>query len=58
MHIFDFYTSKATIYELKVVLLQLWRVNVKTIGGFTNILLADLSHINFRHNNITVRYCD
>jgi hypothetical protein len=29
------------------------KVNVKTIGGFINIPLADLSHINLRHNNIT-----
>jgi hypothetical protein len=40
MDIFDVYTSKAR-YELKVVLLHLWRGNVKTIGGFINIPLAD-----------------
>ncbi len=40
MCIFDLHTSKAR-YELKVVLLHLWRVNVKTIHGFINILLAD-----------------
>jgi hypothetical protein len=40
MLIFDLHTSKAR-YELKVVLLHLWRVNVKTIGGFINIPLAD-----------------
>ncbi len=34
--------------------LHLWRVNVKTIGGFINIPLADLSQINLRHNNITI----
>ncbi len=40
---------------MKVVLLHLWRVNVKkTIGGFINIPLADSSHINLRHKNITV----
>jgi hypothetical protein len=32
--IFDLHTSKARYYELKVVLLHLRRVNVKTIGGF------------------------
>ena len=53
MRIFDLHTSKAR-YELKVVLLHHWRVNVKTIGGFINIPLADLSHINLRHNNITI----
>jgi hypothetical protein len=53
MRIFDLHTSKARS-ELKVVLLHLWRVNVKTIGRFTNIPLADLSHLNLRHNNITI----
>jgi hypothetical protein len=38
--------------ELKVVLLHLRRVNVKTIPGFINIPLADLSWINLCHNNI------
>jgi hypothetical protein len=52
MRIFDLYTSRAR-YELKVVLLHLWHVNVKTIGVFINITLADLSHNNLRHNNIT-----
>ncbi len=45
-------TSKAW-YELKVVL-HLWRVNLKTIRGFINIPLADLSHINLRHYDITI----
>jgi hypothetical protein len=49
---FDLHTSKAR-YELKVVLLHLWRVNVKTIPGFINIPLANLSWENLRHNNIT-----
>jgi hypothetical protein len=40
MCIFDLHTSKAR-YELKVGRLHLWRVNVKTIRGFINILLAD-----------------
>jgi hypothetical protein len=41
MRIFKLHTSKAR-YELKVVLLYLWRVNVKTtIGGFINIPLTD-----------------
>ncbi len=43
MRKFDLHTSKAR-YELKVVLLHLWRVNVKMISGFINIPLADLSH--------------
>ncbi len=55
MRIFDLHTSKARS-ELKVVLLHLWRVNVKTIGGFINITLADLLHINLRHNNITILF--
>jgi hypothetical protein len=53
MRILDLHTSKAR-YELKVKLLHLWRVNVRTTGGFINIPLADLSHINLRHNNITI----
>jgi hypothetical protein len=53
MRKFDLHTSKAR-YELKVVLLHHWRVKVKTIGGFINIPLADLSHINLRLNNITI----
>jgi hypothetical protein len=45
MHIFDLNVSKAR-YERKMVpvLLHLWRVNVKTIGGFIDIPLADLLH--------------
>jgi hypothetical protein len=55
MRIFDLHTSKAR-YELKVVpvLPHILRVNVKTIGGFINIPLADLSLKNLRHNNITI----
>ncbi len=37
---FDLHTSKAR-FELKAVLLHLWRVNVKTTCRFNNILLAD-----------------
>ncbi len=40
MRIFDLHTSKAR-YQLKVVLLHLWRVNVKMIGEFINIPFAD-----------------
>jgi hypothetical protein len=40
MRIFDLHTSKAR-YDLKVVLLHLWRVSFKTIGGFINMPLAD-----------------
>jgi hypothetical protein len=40
MLIFDLHTSKAR-YELKVILLHLWCINVKAIGGFINIPLAD-----------------
>jgi hypothetical protein len=36
-----------------MVLLHIWRVNVKTIPGFINIPLADLSSINQRHNKVT-----
>ncbi len=32
-YVFDFHTSKVSI-ELKVVLLHLWRVKVKTTRGF------------------------
>jgi hypothetical protein len=53
MGIYDLHSSIAR-YELKVVLLHLWRVNVTTIDGFINIPLADLSHIYLRHNNITM----
>ncbi len=38
--VFDAHTSKAS-KELKVVLLHLWRVNVKTTGGCIYILLED-----------------
>jgi hypothetical protein len=55
MGIFDLHINKAR-YVLKVALVHLWRVNVKTIGGFINIPLADFSHINMRHNNITILY--
>ncbi len=40
MPISDLHTSKAR-YEVKLVLLHLWRVYVKTTGGFINIPLAD-----------------
>ncbi len=42
--IFDAPTSKAS-KELKVVLIHLWRVNVKTARGFIYISLADF-HID------------
>jgi hypothetical protein len=45
MRIFDLHTSKAR-NKLKVVLLHIWSVNVRAIGGFINIPLADLPHIN------------
>ncbi len=54
MRIFDLHTSSRARYELKLVLLHLWRVNVTTMGGFINIPLADFSRINLRHNNITI----
>jgi hypothetical protein len=53
--IFDLHTSKAR-YELRVVLLHLRRENVRMTRGFINIPLADLSHVNLRHNNITILY--
>jgi hypothetical protein len=40
LRIFDLHTSKAR-YKLKIVLLHLWRVNVKAIPGFIHISLAD-----------------
>jgi hypothetical protein len=40
MSIVDPHTSKAR-YELKLVLLHLWRVNVKTTSRFIHIPLAD-----------------
>jgi hypothetical protein len=40
MCIFDLHTSKARC-ELKVVLFHFWHVNVNTIRGFMNILLAN-----------------
>ena len=40
MLIFDLHTRKAR-YELKMLLLHLWRINVKAIGGFINIPFAD-----------------
>ncbi len=52
MCIFDLHTSNAS-YEPKVGLLHLWRLNIKTIRGFINIPLADLSHVNLLHTNIT-----
>jgi hypothetical protein len=42
LYLIYLHTSKAG-YELQVVLLHLWRVNVKAICGFINIPLADLS---------------
>ncbi len=36
-----FTPAKLDMIELKVVLLHLWRVNVKTIGGFISTPLAD-----------------
>ncbi len=47
LRIFDLHTSNAR-YELKVVLLYLWLVNIKTIRGFITI-----PHMNLRYNNIT-----
>jgi hypothetical protein len=42
--VFELHANTAR-YELKVALLHLWRVNVKTKRGFINIPLADLSYI-------------
>ncbi len=41
-YVFDAHTSKKASKELKVLQLHLWRVNVKTIGGFIYISLEDL----------------
>jgi hypothetical protein len=43
MRLFDLHTSKARCELKVVVLLYPWHVNVKTIGEFINIPLADLS---------------
>jgi hypothetical protein len=40
--IFDVHTSKAS-KELKVVLLHIWRLNVKTTRGFIYIPLEDFN---------------
>jgi hypothetical protein len=39
-YVFNVHTSKAS-KRLKVVLLHLWRINVKTTGGLTNIPVED-----------------
>jgi hypothetical protein len=49
---FDSHTSEER-YELKVVLIHLWRVNVKTTPGFIHIPFADSSWIKLRHIDIT-----
>jgi hypothetical protein len=42
-YVIDVHTSKASTYSkrLKLVLLHLWRINVKTTGGFINIPVED-----------------
>jgi hypothetical protein len=52
-YVFDVHTSKVS-KEMKVVLLHLWRVNVKTTPGFINIPLED-TKIKPRHNNTNCR---
>ncbi len=49
---FDLHTSKDS-ERLKVVLLHLWRVNVKTISGFICIALGIFTQFNSRRNTIT-----
>jgi hypothetical protein len=49
------HTSNAS-KRLKVVLLHLWRTNVKTTCGFLNIPVEDF-HLKPRHNNITTVHC-
>ncbi len=44
MYIFDVHTCKAS-KRLNVVLLHLWRINVKTTHGFIKIQLKDF-HID------------
>ncbi len=39
-----------------MVLLHLWRVNVKTIGGFINITFADFFIDTLRHKAATRCY--
>jgi hypothetical protein len=50
---FDVQTSKVS-KELKVVLLHLWRVNVKTICGFINIPLDDFHIYKPRYDAISI----
>jgi hypothetical protein len=40
--VFDVHTSKAS-ERLKVVLIHLWRINVKTTDGFINIPVEDFT---------------
>ncbi len=54
MRLFDLHASKAR-YELMVVLLHLWHVNVKMIGGFISIPLADL--INSGSPEVELGFC-
>jgi hypothetical protein len=51
-YVFDAHTSKAG-KRLKVVLHHLWRVNVKTTGGFICMSLEDFTQIKSHHNIIT-----
>jgi hypothetical protein len=51
MRIFDLHISKAR-YDLKMVLLHLWRVNVKTTGGFIYISLENKKTISLEDFNM------
>jgi hypothetical protein len=52
MYVFDVHTCKVS-KELKMELLHLWRIIVKTTRGFINIPLEIFTYIQLRHNNIT-----
>jgi hypothetical protein len=46
------FMSKAS-QKLKMVILHLWQINVKTTGGFINIQIENFHMVKPRHNNIT-----
>jgi hypothetical protein len=50
-YMLDVHTSKGS-KRMKVVLLHLWRINVKTAGGFIKIPVEDLHMVKPRQDNI------
>ncbi len=53
-YVFDVHTSKAS-KRLKVLLLHLWRINVKTTRRFIDILLDDFHFSHFTRAIIILR---